>query len=95
MSENGAREVILAYLTTFGIEPGMRTASRNEVRDWCFLNQHRYDVNVGLETYKMQMTKMIIGTAKNLKEGHSEGLDNVFDRSSKGKTYLVMAKLPY
>jgi len=95
MSDNGAREVILSYLTTFGIKAGMRTASRNEVRDWCFLNQHRYGVNVGAETYKMQMTKMIIGTAKNVKEGHSEGFDNVFDRSSKGKTYLVVAKLSY
>ena len=95
MSENGAREVILAYLSTFEIKPGMQTPSRNEIRDWCFVNQHRYDVKVKLVTYKKQMTKMTIGTDKNTKEGHSEGLDNVFASSSIGKRHLVVDKLPF
>lgn len=89
MSDNGARHVILAYLSTFGIGPGGQ-ASRNEIREWCFRNQHRYGVNVGYDTFKQQMGQMIIGNAKNVDEGHGNGSDNVFCRSSKGKSILTV-----
>ena len=89
MSSNGAREVILAYLSTFVIGPGGQ-ASRNEIRDWCFTNQHRYGVKVDSNTFKQQMGKMIIGNAKNVNEGHDERLDNVFSSSSKGNSILTV-----
>ena len=38
---------------------------------------------------------MTIGTEKNTKEGHSEGLDEVFAPSSIGKRNLVVDKLPF
>ena len=89
MSDNGAREVILAYLSTKSIGPGGQ-ASRNEIRDWCWDNQHRYEVTVGYDTFKQQMGQMIIGNAKNVDEGHGDGLDNVFCSSSKGKPILTV-----
>ena len=89
MSENGAREVILAYLSTHRIGPGGQ-ASRNEIRDWCVANQHLYGVKVGSGTFKQQMGQMIIGNAKNVDEGHGDGLDDVFCSSSKGKSILTV-----
>ena len=89
MRKNGAREVILAYLSTHRIGPGGQ-ASRNEIRDWCVDNQHLYGVKVGYGTFKQQMGQMIIDNAKNVNEGHDDGFDNVFCSSSKGKSILTV-----
>ena len=90
MSENGAREVILAYLSTKGIGPGQQ-APRHDIEVWCFANQSRYGVtDVDSPTYQQQMGKMIIGSRKWETQRHLDGLDDVFCPSSAGKSYVVV-----
>ena len=89
MSDNGAREVILAYLSTKSIGPGQQ-ASRHDIEVWCWNNRKRYDATVGRGTYQQQIGKMIIDSKKWEKERHSEGLDDVFCPSSAGKSYVVV-----
>ena len=89
MPDNGAREVILAYLSTKSIGPGQQ-ASRHDIEVWCFANQDRYGVSVDSETYQQQMRKMIIDSRKWEEERHSDGLDDVFCPSSAGKSYVVV-----
>jgi hypothetical protein len=89
MNGNGAREVILAYLSTKGIGPGQR-ASRHDIVEWCSNNQGRYEASVGSGTYGQQIGKMIIGSRKWETQRHSDGLDDVFCPSSAGKSYVVV-----
>ena len=77
MSGNGAREVILAYLSTYRIGPGQK-ALRSEVEVWCFDNQGRYDVEVDSDTYQQQMRRMIIGSGKWKTDRDNDGLNDVF-----------------
>ena len=89
MLTNGAREVILAYLSTFRIGPGQR-ASRHDIEVWCFENQNRYGVSVGSGTYQQQIRKMIIDSKKWETQRHLDCLDDVFCPSSAGKSYVVV-----
>ena len=89
MVDNGAREVILAYLSTFNIGFGQR-ASRRDIIVWCFENQYRYGATVGSGTYQQQIGKMIIDSKKWETQRHSDGLDDVFCPSSAGKSYVVL-----
>ena len=91
---DGAREVIIAYLVEHEIGPGYEIY-REEIVQWCLDNQERFNVNCTENTYKQQIGKMIIDSQKNLKEGHSEGYDNVFCPSSQGKPYVVTCKCPW
>jgi streptogramin lyase len=89
MTKNGARHVILAYLSTSGIGPGGQT-TRSDLQIWCVKNQHRYGATIQPGTYLQQVGQMIMGNAKNLGEGHSDGLDDVFCSSSKGNSVLTV-----
>jgi len=88
---DGAREVIIAYLVEHEIGQG-HLIPREDIVLWCLQNQERFDVNCKEDTYKQQIGKMIIGSEKNRKEGHSEGLDDVFCPSSQGMPYVVTRK---
>jgi len=85
---NGAREVILAFLSELKIRSGTQIPREDLVR-WCLREQERLGVNCTERTYSLQINKMIFGSEKNKKEGHSEGLDNVFCPSSLGQIYVV------
>ena len=85
---DGAREVIIAYLVEHDIGPKTQI-DREEIVQWCLENQEGFEVNCKENTYKQQIGKMIIGSQKNLKEGHSRGWDDVFSPSSQGKPYVV------
>ena len=87
----GAREVIEEYLKEHNIGPNTRI-DREEIVRWCLENQERFEVNCTENTYKQQIGKMIMGSQKNLKEGHSDGYDDVFCPSSQGKSYVVTNK---
>jgi len=89
MSDNGAREVIRAYLSTHNIGPGQQ-ASRRDIQVWCWKNQNRYGATVGEGTYLQQIGKMIIGSKKWESQRHSDGWDDVFCPSSSGKSYVVV-----
>ena len=89
----GARDVILAFLEEKGIPPGSKI-SRDKIVQWCLANQERFGVNCEQSTYSSQINKMIFRSAKNIKEGHSEGLDNVFCPSSLGETFVVTVYEP-
>jgi hypothetical protein len=89
MSDNGAREVILAYLSTHNIGAGQQ-ASRHDIEVWCWNNQNRYGVTVGSGTYQQQIRKMIIGSKKWESQRHLDGLDDVFCSSSVGKSFVVV-----
>ena len=88
---NGAREVILAFLSEFKIKPGSQIP-REDIVQWCLREQERFGVNCKERTYSLQINKMILHSEKNIKEGHSEGLDNVFCPSSLGQTFVVTIK---
>lgn len=89
----GAREVILAFLSEFKIRPGSQI-SREAIVQWCLREQERFGVSCKEKTYSLQINKMIFRSEKNIKEGHSEGLDNVFCPSSLGQTFVVTIKIP-
>ena len=87
----GSREVILAFLSEFKIRPGNQIPREDIVR-WCLREQERFGVKCKERTYSLQINKMIFRSEKNKKEGHSEGLDNVFCPSSLGQTFVVTIK---
>tara|TARA_B100000902_G_C26985663_1_gene752504 strand:- start:34 stop:318 length:285 start_codon:yes stop_codon:yes gene_type:complete len=89
MSDNGAREVILAFLSTHNIGPGQQ-ASRHDIEAWCWNNQNRYGVTVDSGTYQQQIRKMIIGSKKWESQRHLDGLDDVFCSSSAGKSFVIV-----
>jgi hypothetical protein len=88
---NGSREVILAFLSELKIRPGTQIP-REDIVLWCLREQERFGVDCKERTYSLQINKMIFGSEKNNKEGHSEGLDNVFCPSSLGQTFVVTIK---
>ena len=88
-----ARDVILAYLKEKEIPPGSKI-SRDKIVDWCLAHQSRLGEDWDTNTYSSQIDKMIFRSAKNSKEGHSEGLDNVFCPSSLGETFVVTVYEP-
>ena len=87
---NGAREVILAFLSELKISRRHQVPREDLIR-WCLNHQGRFEVNCSERTYALQINKMIIGSEKNRKEGHSEGFDDVFCHSSLNQRYVVMA----
>ena len=89
----GAREVIEEYILEHNIGPGISIV-REEIVRWCLQNQERFEVNCTENTFRQQISKMIIGSQKNLKEGHPEGYDDVFCQSSQRKPYVVTRKDP-
>jgi hypothetical protein len=89
MSHDGAREVILAYLSTHNIGLGQQ-ASRRDIQVWCWNNQNRYGATVGKGTYQQQIGKMIIDSKKWESQRHLDGLDDIFCSSSAGKSYVVV-----
>ena len=89
MKNNGAREVILEYLSTFGIGPGQK-ALRRDIESWCFENQKRYDVAVKSETYQQQIRVMIINSGK-WKDGRDKDrLNDVFCPCSARTKYAIV-----
>ena len=87
---NGAREVILAFLSELKITR-RHQIPREDLIKWCLKHQNRFAVKCSEKTYGLQINKMIIGSEKNMKEGHSEGLDNVFCHSSLNSQHVKIA----
>lgn len=89
MKKNGAREVILEFLSTFGIGPGQK-ALRRDIESWCFENQKRYDVSVKSDTYQQQIRLMTINSGK-WKDGRDEErLNDIFCPCSAGTKYAIV-----
>ena len=86
----GAREVILAYLSTFEIGPGQKVL-RHDIEVWCHENQHKYVMKeLQYDTYRQQIGNMIIesGAWKDAYVGG--GLNNVFCPCSADESYVVV-----